>query len=563
MANEPLKIKTSDERVSARARRRSGLPWGLVGGGLVALAALGIGGWLLTRDDRDPQDNSQDSVASKPTIAEQSAADGDSAETEVPSTDRVALVADDGKSLWVSPTAGEPLELGYLLPGTQLVLQVRVADLLAHAEGKKVLDAFGPWGAQMIEQIREATGAELAEIESLLLGIRLTQRGSLDYACRIHLMQPWTEAELASRLPKSSAAREVQQPYLAQADRACFLPNDKSGKVVVACPLAALPELVAIEGEPPLFPRELRRVLDRTDSARMATLVFAGKFLQISGEKLLIGTSQTLLEATLDFLGEAATATALSLHWSENFFLELRSTVALNERPHRFADLLEQRVDASSDRVEDTIFANPPHPYGRKVLARFPAMLRKLSNYTRGGEEEGLSLLRTYLPISAGHNLLMASELLLNSPANGNTASADSLVNSSSAEPQTLAQRLQQTASLVFPKETLQKSLEILSEDLNVPIEIAGSDLQLEGITKNQSLEIELRNRPGTEILLAILQRANPDRTASGPSDVKQKLVYVLREAEEGRPGAIVVTTRAAAKRRGEKLPEVFEPSSR
>jgi len=40
-----------------------------------------------------------------------------------------------------------------------------------------------------------------------------------------------------------------------------------------------------------------------------------------------------------------------------------------------------------------------------------------------------------------------------------------------------MGQGLQRTSSLVFPKETLQRALEMLSEDVGVPLEIAGHDL--------------------------------------------------------------------------------------
>ena len=131
-------------------------------------------------------------------------------------------------------------------------------------------------------------------------------------------------------------------------------------------------------------------------------------------------------------------------------------------------------------------------------------------------------------------------------------------VEPASAQTPTLQDVLQQKTSLVFTKETLQKSLEMLSEDLGIPVEIAGRDLQLEGITKNQSFGIEMRDQPAADILLAVMLRANPDRTASGPSDVKQKLVYVLRQQAGDQASVIVVTTRSAAERRGEKLPAVF-----
>ncbi len=520
----------------AKAARpwRSSLPWLLLGGGLFALTGVGF----VLFSDSDKQLERQVVEKKKATAVEKP-----SPEVGEPLAQDLTI-ADDGESLWISPTTGKPIDLGYLLPGTQLILHVRVADMLAHSEGEKVLAALGPWGQQAVEALTRSTGVSISEIETLLLGIRPAQDGSLEYALHLRLMRTKTQAEIGQRTPNG---------------RVCFLPTQTDGKDLVSCPSEALQELIATAGRPPLFARELQRVLQRTDQQRIATLVFAGKFLQISGERFLQGTGEPLRTELVDFLGDEATATALSLHWDENFFVELRSTVALNQRPHRFAALLEQRVVASSDQVEDVILAEPLHPYSRKVLARFPAMLRKLGNYTRSDQEEGLCVLRAYLPSTAGHNLVMATELLL---SRGTPATVH-LAEEPLAEPQTIDQRLRQTTSLVFPKETLQRALEMVSEDLGISLEIAGRDLQLEGITKNQSFGIDLRDRPGAEILLAVLMRANPDRTASGPSDVRQKLVYVLREAEGDRPGVIVVTTRTAASQRGEKLPSVFEPATR
>ncbi len=537
MEDDRLKIRVADK--TAKTHKRSkGLPWQLLVGGLLALVGIGI--VVFSSRDKPAAVLQQEAVVSEkasPEVIEPASQD--------------AIVADDGESMWVSPTSGEPIELDYLLPGTQSVLHVRVADLLAHAEGDKILAALGPWGEQVVERLTKSTGLTLSEIETLLLGIRLGRDGSLQYACRFRLLRAKTQAELEDRT---------------EAGQVCFSPNGGDGKLLVLCSAEGVQELKSAAGAPPLFARELQRVLQRTDTQRMVTLAFAGKFLQISGEKFLQGTSGPLRETLIDFLGDEATATAISLHWDSNFFAELQSTVALNTRPHRFAALLEKRVAASSDRVEDVVLTEPLHPYGRKVLARLPAMLRKLGNYTRSVEVEKLSLLRCYLPVRAGHNLLTGTELLLNMPASRGVAAHGPLTNAPAAKPQAIGQRLQQTTSLVFPKETLQRALGILSEDIGVPLKIAGRDLQLEGITKNQSFGLDLRDRPAAEILLAILQQANPDRTASGPTDVKQKLVYVVRQGEIGgegdQVGAIVVTTRTAAARRGEKLPAVFEPAS-
>lgn len=540
MDDDPLKIRVADPSVASRAnaKRTSSSLW--IVATVAALLVVGAGIAYSVLPGNEPKPTADESAETVAPVAADS-----TTVIEKPTTS--TRFADDGTSMWVSPTAGPPLDCSYLLPGTQLVLHVRVADLLTHDEGEKVRAALGPWGEQAIAWLTSSTGVQLDSIETLLLGIRVARNGNLEFTVRLR-------------------TKELVSNELVGAN--CFVPTAGEGRVVVWCSGSALAELKQLAGEPPLFSRELQRVLDRTDTDRTVTLAFAGKFLQISGEKLVRGSGEKLRTALVDFLGDEATASALSLHWANNFFFELQSTVALNQRPHRFAQSLEQRVAEVSEDVENEIFARPLPTYGRKVLARMPAMLRKLDNYTRGGEADKLSLLRCYLPVNAGHNLLMASELLLNldpmSTAGGTDSNAPgATAQATDQQPNTLEARLKQQTSLVFPKETLQKALEILSEDLGVPIQIAGRDLQLEGITKNQSLAIELRDRPAAEILLEVILRANPDRTASGPTDTKQKLVYVIRQPSDSQPGAIVVTTRSAAARRGEKLPAVFEPAAR
>jgi hypothetical protein len=99
-----------------------------------------------------------------------------------------------------------------------------------------------------------------------------------------------------------------------------------------------------------------------------------------------------------------------------------------------------------------------------------------------------------------------------------------------------------------------------LSLDIGVPVVIRGPDLQADGITKNQSFGIDVADKPAEEVLVEILRLANPDKTATGPNDVKQKLVYVIEKREDGGQ-QVLITTRAAAGSRGDSLPSAFRPA--
>jgi hypothetical protein len=294
----------------------------------------------------------------------------------------------------------------------------------------------------------------------------------------------------------------------------------------------------------------------QTDAARTFTIIVAPQFLSASGNALLSAEAAPLHEALEWLFNREATAVLLSAHWGENFFVELRAMPTLNVPARRLAAKLGDQIDAAPELIEEIVISRPWPEYGRKVLARFPAMMRAAARYSRAAEADGQAVVRAYLPPMAGHNLVMASELML-TQAGGENGSATPTPGVG-APPLTIEEQLAQRTSLTFTKETLERALELLAEDSSLEVAIQGADLQLEGITKNQSLAIDLRDRPLQEILVEVLLRANPDRTAAGPGDPKQKLVYVVEPDPDGGLGRIIVTTRAAVERRGMRLPDVF-----
>jgi hypothetical protein len=77
-------------------------------------------------------------------------------------------------------------------------------------------------------------------------------------------------------------------------------------------------------------------------------------------------------------------------------------------------------------------------------------------------------------------------------------------------------------------------------------MEILGGDLQLEGITKNQSFGLDEKDKTADEILRVILAKSNPDG----------KLVYIVKE-QDGEEW-VLITTRAAVEKRGDTLPPAY-----
>lgn len=518
MTDSPLKIDTSAKSSPPSKKKRGVLFWILIIAAFFTLVDL-VGVLVPMLASRNAQ-NEQPAVQQPTTTAKNE-------------TDKSTPV-DESQLQWASPTDGPPITLEYVPQGAQAILFLRPAELLANREGAKLITALGPWGAQTVQQVQETLSVEFQEIETLLVALISGDNG-WQYSLRVTLAEPWDEGKIAQRSKSTMSGA-----------RAIFSPQSGQGRVIVSCPQSSVEELRSQEDAPAILARDLERLLAHTDADRTATLLMSAKFLDTEGRELLSQQAEGLRTAFHALIPDNASAVAISVNLGDQFFLELQATTIQNAPAHRFADKFTKQLASAEQQLAAFLISNPPHPYGKAVEDRFPAMLKMTCDYTRTSHTDGIAMARCYLPLPAAHNLLLASRLRLSE-----TGQPLTLV----AKRASVSEQLDQVTTLSFPKETLEKALEMLAGDLKIPIQIAGRDLQLEGITKNQTLSLDLRERPSREILVEILRQANPDRTATSASDPRQKLVYVIRG------DAIIVTTRSAAAQRSEELPEVFRVS--
>jgi len=524
-----IKINTDSSSVAERLakKRKSKQPlWVLLGasgavllgGGLIAWTLFG-GGDEIAEQPQSPKDTVSPSAQGRSQTDGATQAAGNA--EEAPGTN---LIADDGQTMWVSPTSGEPLDLAYLPMGCQMFVVLRPAELLASGEGEKILAALGPLGKRGAEWLEQAAGLPSDKIERVAIGVRPGSN-----------FQP----VVAIVVTPTAGARPPSGAYQ---------PAGSESFVIAAGDMLA--EIRELAGTPPALRRELESLLAQTDNSRHITIIAAPNFLFNDGRRMWNGPLAGLRDPLFSLLPDSTRAAALSLHWGDDFFAEVRLAATIDQNPRGFAQQFADKVGRWPAAAERTLAGIRVSPHSQTVVARLPAMLRVLNRYVRVGTDDDQPLLRAYLPTSAGHNLLTAGELLLAEQLSGGTTAAAALPTAGPA--QSLDQRLAGITSLSFARDTLETAVKLLGEDIDVEIEIAGGDLQLDGITKNQSFGLDEQQRPAREILVAILRLANPDKTATSATDPKQKLVYVVAGDK------IVVTTRAAAKKRGDKLPAEF-----
>lgn len=553
-----------DQATRARptARRNPRTAWRIAAIALVLAAACG-GVWYFHdaafNDQSSTAPGDARSAAPAPTAPIESAGEnrpGDGSDAQFSSA-REFVVQDDGRLLWASPTHGLPISLSYLPNGARVLLHLRSADLTAHSGGEQVWAALGPWGERALAELQRLTLCQLHEIDVLTVAVLTNSGGDVHLVLRAELLQPWDEQQLRQRNPSGRPQPRGEETLWVDGAVGRWLPARSSGKTLVVGAPAMLQELIDWQGAPPLLPRDLGAILRSTDADRTLTLALDPRFLQASGSDVLSGSASPLRDALTSILGRDASAAAVSADWGDRFFVELRVIPSVNIPAHHYVAQLAQRIERAPTSVEPAIHALPAGAYGRRLVERLPQMLQQAGALMRRGADHAQAVIRIVLPESAGQNLIAAAELLLARPGAATASASDS--------PPANEEILARKTSLQVRGESLEDALQMLAADLGVPIEIRGRDLQREGITRNQTLNFDLRDQTAEEILTTIVRQANPDPSVTSLADPAQKLVYVLqpRDDRAGPALRIIVTTRAAAARRGDKLPQVFVESDR
>ena len=583
LPGKPLVIPSSSDAVKQRSARRR-LVATAVGGGLVAATLVAVLAVVLARggSTAKPRDAAVAGRA-KPTAPAEKAADV-AAQAELPadgpSTAATATAAqpvaggvkhtviESAELPWAAPTAGPPPVLAYLPPGSQLILLARPADILDSDEGSLFVRALGPSVERGIEALAAVSGTALDGVEEILGGWQAgepgTGQGDVIGGWVVRLAEP---AEFsADRKARERAWGPTKDEKLGDetvhhgATFSFWLPSAEEGRVLAIAPAVLIRQMVAAAGQadvdaqaaatPADFTPDMESLVGMLDGTRHITLLGSPHYLLHDGRPVLAGGLGRLVDPIGDFFGDDVKAAAVSVHFADNLYLELDAIASRGEPAKTLAKRLVGAVDSWADAAENTIVATSLHEYGRKLVMRLPAMIRALASNARGGPEGKGVVLNAYLPKHAGHNLVLASELVLEQ-APGVTAVA-SRGGTPSAGPQpppaagALGQ-LQRKISLTFAKDTLEKSIQMVAEEIDLPIEILGGDLQLEGITKNQSFGLEERDKTADAVLRTILAKSDP----------AGRLVFVVR-TQDGKE-SLAVTTRAAVEKRGDKLPPGFE----
>jgi hypothetical protein len=455
-----------------------------------------------------------------------------------------AIASIDGEPMWQSPTSGKPLDLSYFPAGARAFLALRPADIWGNEQAKRVLTALGIEEAVRGQLLRLA-GTPPENIEQAIFGFG-GEGAELYLVARTR--ESVDEAELLKNWGASEPVVIADNRLFKAGGMTFFAPGEQRNKLIVAVQITDDKRLEGwlAAAKMPNTMRDLEVLRRTSDDQRHVSLLFSPTFFGTSGGSLFVGPLERLKDPLLGFLtselGTLPHGCLASVHLGDDLFGELRLTP--DAETAAAAKQYRQHVQGLTEQMYDYV-GGAISPYSAKILQRFPRWLEELDRYTRAGTNDKQVVLRSYLPAIAAHNLAFGTQLaLLESPGGGMIAQAST---AAPAQPKTLAEMLKQKYTLTFDRDSLERTLELISKDTGIPITILGGDLQLEGITKNQSFGLDEKDKPIFEILKTIMQKANPEG----------KLIYVI--AKEGDKEVLHVTTRAAAAKRGDKIPPELE----
>jgi serine/threonine-protein kinase len=455
-------------------------------------------------------------------------------------------IADDGKTLWASPTWGAPIDLKYVALGAKGALVVRPKNLLAHPYGAATLAAFGPAGEETRANLEKTIGVPLEQIERLVVAFYPHQDEFPSTTYVVELAAPRSRSEWSKSWSDVSEAIYNGEKIFASEETAYYLPKEAENRIVAVGSIDAVKEIVDRKGAaPPLG--QLDALLKTSDSDRQLTILAAPQFLFGDGRKIFAGAAEQIRDPLAAFLGDDLRATAFSLHLDgEDAFIEWRTLSSIERKPQQAVDDYLAKIGDLRGRVEDFLATLNASPHAKKMMLRYPGMIAEAALNTRGAVEDQQAVLRAYIYAAGPWNLLKATELALSERLGAGAVATEAPA--VAAEAKTVEEKLKRPISLSFPRDTLEKSVEMWAAEAGLTATIIGGDLQLEGITKNQSFDLDEREQTADSVLRTILKKASPDG----------KLIYVVKPEKPGGDPIVWITTFAAATKRGDPIPPGF-----
>ena len=471
-------------------------------------------------------------------------------------------LVDDERLLWAPPYLPQPVAPRDLLPpGPGIIATVRLSRWVDDSVGRDLVDVFSPELEGLISAVEMRTKVSAASIRRLSIALHPGEAGWPEISLGVELEEPLSLTELIDRWRVAeSRTPEGHQIYAGEElggdayyVRLAGGDDDFVASFAVGM-VDRITEVAEMEGHPIPFSQNLERLWNRTSDQADLTVLLTPNFLFADARRLLEQLAPSIIDPLRELLIPNASGWLLSVAVDgDSVYAESRMLASGETSESQLLHRFRQLVASWPEWAEGFLVRSVADPSWRLLATRLPLMYRFVGDQTRYGVSDGAAVANVYLPTQGLGQLGLATLLTLNMPA---SVGVDPVETTTS--PMTLDQMLEREMSISFDQESLEFAVEAIVDEFarSLPsgaeapqVRILGGDLEKSGITQNQQVrDFKRRNLPLRRVLTDLVLGANPDRTATGPEDPKQSLIWVTAD-DPDRPGrkAVLITTREAA----------------
>jgi serine/threonine protein kinase len=471
-------------------------------------------------------------------------------------------VVDNEQMLWAPPDlqvdgAQASRATGLLPPGPAAVVTMdwkRLQEL-------GLLEMFGPETQGWLEALNHWSGVPSESISHIALAWFPGEEGVPEVSAAIRLNSPETLETLLDVWDVSAARASSGETIYAgdTRDALAYFPMSKGRPAEAADDLvdafavgsiARVGEVAEMGGAPVVLPRLLEELWQSARPDDGIAFLTQPNFLVSDARQWMEATSPVLIPWIRQNLLADCGGILIRVAATDpaGSYVEVRLATQPGVDPAELATPLREQLNNAPRWAEDFLVTRDIDPSWRLLAARLPSMWAFAEENVRAGRVDRNVVWNAYLPPMALPQLTLATLL-----ANNTTTEPVSEAMATNQTKLSIDEMLDRKMSVSFDQESLQFAVDTIAEEFNrdlpegnqlPPIQIIGGDLQKMGITQNQQIrDFAKSDVPLRTVLTDLVLGANPDRTATGPADPKQALVWVVKPDKS----AILITTRLAS----------------
>ncbi|QDT30264.1 hypothetical protein Enr10x_56290 [Gimesia panareensis] len=431
-----------------------------------------------------------------------------------PSPAPVTPVVSHKQETAASPTSGEPIRLLYVPAGTRVLVHLHPAALWEPgSQGEEFRACLGPLGVWAGQKIKDICMLEPAQIKEVTFCLILGSPGAPpEYAAVVRPVDPIKRSALIAQFD-GQRLDDYNFPVYSGGKNS-YMIVDENTYVIGPPGMDRATEMAESREFDSSTSPGIESILKQTDRDRHLTVVFDPDEVRRQQDVLVPEKAHPFLNEFLDWIGDDVETVAWSMHLGrDDFYSEFTFRNTTMIRPPQLADNLKNKLDQlPHEMLEGVQKMNPGTVGTRKVIGRFPAMLKAFSmaNHEKTGER--YAQLISNLPERAAPNLAVASLLTWDESTRTDFSVKAKPKPTGPKLPDKVVDRLKMKIDVDFRRTPLQEAFAYIGEETKTNIEVDGEALKLVGYTKNMPQTMNLGMAPGLDAIEAIFNVKDQDQ---------------------------------------------------